>query len=452
MTQNSQDMMDTPRKKPEEALPLERRGLPAPTLWLIAVLTGLTSAGLALGAAALTGTCPLPEVAADGISFLILAITIIALFSVCRRTMRWLPALLLLLALPLCWMSGSTIPVMAGISTIACIGFASLLLAVSPAAILCRLPLIPLCTYAVSLLLCRDPLAALICLVPFPAAAALAFGTRASAKSAEGPERVGVICLTSLSLGLTVVLAAAVFLGVSLEGGLSIGSLKALLEEIRTEAAAVLVDMSESIAAEASRAPTGLMSGMLGPDTEAVKAMTTDEAVDTVNSAINMLPGVLILCFNVTAALAQCVLHGTLGSFGYEKSVCGRVRVFRLSRMAGITFLAAFITAFVSALASQSSTLAGTAAENIVLILQPGLALCGFMRLTVNLVTRSRGNPGCLPFIVLLCAPLLLTVGSSLLALYEGGALLLEAVLSLFPHSEDDDEGPFSDPDDDDPF
>lgn len=451
MTQNS---MDTPRKKPAEALPLERRGLPAPTLWLIAVLTGLSGAGAALGTAAMTGVCALPGVAADGISFFILAVTVFFLFRICRTSMRWLPTLLLLLALPLCWLAGSTIPVMTVVSLTVCTGLAALLLAVSPAAIMYRLPLIPLCTYAVSLLLCGNPFAALICLVPLPAAAALAFGTRAAAKSTEGPERVGVICLTSLSLILTVLLSAAVFLGLTLDGGLSPDSLGAMLEEIRTGAADELIKMSRELAAEASRAPSGLMSGMLGPDAEAVRAMTAEEAADTVNSAINMLPGVTVVFFNVTAALAQCILYGALITCGFGDSVCGRVRLFRLSRMAGITFLAAFITAFISALTSQSSTLAGTVAENVVLILQPGLALCGFMRLTVNLVTRNAGNPGCLPFIVLLFAPLLLTVGSSLLALYEGGALLLDAILSLFPHADDGSDGPDfdSDQDPDDPF
>ena len=452
MTQNSQDQMQkAPHKVPEEAAPLERGGLSVPALWLFAVLTGVTSAGTALGAAALAGRCPLPGLAVDGISFVILAVTVFFLFRICRTSMRWLPTLVIIIALPLCWIAGSTVPVMTAVSLTACIGLAAMLLAVSPKTVMYCLPLIPLCAYVVSLRLCRDPLAALICLVPFPTAAALAFGTRAAAKSTDGPERVGVICLCSLALALTVILAAAIGLGLTLDGGLSVSSLKALLEEIRAEAAAALVDMSEELAAEAQRAPAGLMSGMLGSETESVRALTAEEAADSVNSAINMLPGVLITFFNITSALAQCVLYGALTTCGYENTVRGRVRLFRLSRMAGITFLAAFITAFVTALSSQSSTLAGTVAENIVLILQPGLALCGFMRLTVNLVTRSRGNPGCLPFIVLLFAPLLLTVGASFLALYESGALLLDAVFSILPH-DGDDMNP-DDPDDaDDPF
>lgn len=443
-----QDQAHKPRRTPAEARPLERRGLPPQPLWVLLVLTGIVSASISLGFAFLTDRCPLPDTVTEGIAFVMLAVTLFYLFRTCRLTARWLPSLLLLIAIPLCFLMGSVVPVMTATAVVFCTAQAALLLAICPASTLYWMPIVPLGSYAVSLLLCRDPLLALTCLIPFPAAAALAFGTRSCASGPDKITRVGVICLTSLVLGVTVLVPVLIGLAQSLDGGLS--ALPELLDRIREEETARIMEMSKA-AAETIGSRPGPLSGLLGSE-EALPSITEEEARNTVNSAINMLPAFLVVVFNVTAALSQCALYGSLGSFGYGDSVKGRVLLFKLSHAAGITFLIAFIVSLISAVTSKNSTLAGTVAENITFILQPGLALCGFMRLTVNLVARSRGAVGCLPFIVLLFAPVLLTVGSSLLALYESGALVLE--LFLVRKSTDDDD-PFADSgdqNDSDPF
>ncbi len=424
---------------PRTAKPIERRGIPVQPMWVLSILIGISAAAVCLGCTALTGRCPLPNVAAEGISFVVLALTIFYLFRTCRGGARWIPIALLAVLLPVSYLSGTVIPAMTFAALLFCTGQSALLIAVCPKATMYRLPLLPLCAYAASLLLCRSPAAALICLVPFPAAAALAFGTRKGADSPEGPGRVGVICMTSLALGLTVLLTAVLALNVALEEGLTLAGLKAMLEEARTVSAAQLVEVSKQLAAAYG-------------DTSVI--LTEEAALNDVNAVINMIPAFAVIACNITAALAQCVLHGSLSSFGYADSVAGRVSHFAMSTVSGITLLLAFIVSIIAGAASRESTLVGVAAENVMLILQPGLALCGYMRLMMTVFSRSR--TGCLPVLLLLFTPLLITAASLLLALYEGAALVADIFLSRAardggkdsPDGPDDADGDDSDADD----
>lgn len=411
----------TPRRPfmsgtPKQARPIERRGIPVRPMWLMSVLIGISAAEVCLGCTALTGICPLPSIAVEGISFVVLVLTLFFLFRTCRVGTRWLPIALAAVLVPIAFISGTVIPAATFAALLFCTGQAALLIAVCPKATMYRLPLLPLCAYAVSLLICRSPAAALLCLIPFPAAAALALGTRRNAADSDGPGRVGVICLTSLALCLTILVTAALALNASLEEGLTLAGLKAMLENARTQSAAQLIALSRQLA-DAYQ------------DTSVI--LSEESAVNTVNAAVNMIPAFVIVACNIVSALAQCVLHGSLASFGYAESVVGRVSRFAMSTVSGITFIIAFILSLILGAASRESTLAGTAAENILFILQPGLALCGYMRLMVTVFSRSR--TGCLPFLIILFTPLLLTAASLLLSLYESGALLADIFLSRIP-------------------
>lgn len=144
-----------------------------------------------------------------------------------------------------------------------------------------------------------------------------------------------------------------------------------------------------------------------------------------------------MLC-NLCAALMQIILQGSLCAFGYADSVRGRVRLFRMSLMSSCVFLVAGILWMVTSLASSDSSLAGTVAQNIVIILHPGLSLAGILRILRN---ARRRQAGCFPIFLVLFIPCLLVYASTLLAVYEAISSILGAILARVrpPHGDGND-------------
>lgn len=406
----------------EFPVPLDRKGLPVQPLWLISVLTVLSAAALACGLALSTGTVSAPAPVVQGIAGVLCFTLLFYLFRV-LRTLRWVPVLLSLLDVLLVYSTGSAVGAAMLQSLLCSVAFSALLLAVADRSALTKLAFIPLAAYGLSLVLCRDPMLSLAALLPFPAAAALAFGTRASAGRENGPGRVGVICLTSLCLGAASLGIAALLLSRSI-GTLSPTHLGAWLDGLRTDLSQQLADLSQQLAEQIPQ----------------LTAVTEEQALNTVNSFINILPGTAVMLCNLCAALMQAVLQGCLCRFGYDASVKGRVRLFRMSLVSSCVFLAAGILWLVTSFTDGGSSLAGTVAQNILIILQPGLALAGILRVFRNAARRR----GCFPALLLLVLPCLLVYASALPAAYEAVSAVAEAIAARVRPPHDGRDNPFS--------
>ncbi|UKI12149.1 MAG: purine permease [Oscillospiraceae bacterium] len=167
-------------------------------LWLLSVLSVLSAAALACGLAWGTGVVTVPATAVQAVAGTVCLLLLFYLFRV-LRTMRWTPILLLFVSTGLLYTTGTLAAPAMLMALLCATGFSALLLAVADKATLTRLAFIPLAAYGLSLALCRDPMLSLAALMPFPAAAALAFGTRASAEREDGP-RAGRRHLPDLAL------------------------------------------------------------------------------------------------------------------------------------------------------------------------------------------------------------------------------------------------------------
>jgi hypothetical protein len=200
----------------------------------------------------------------------------------------------------------------------------------------------------------------LLCLIPFPAAIGLALGTRSSAAKKDGLTRVGVICLTSLLMGLSLTLGAA-YLFREVTGTLSISSVAQHLDLLREQVTALLQERADAVAESLSR------------------PFTHDDVVNAVNGVFNLLPAFLVVGINFLTAVAQMILLSSLHAFGFSESVTDRVRDFRISVISDGVFLLAGAVMLFSP--TDTATVVGTVAENLFIILQPGLALAGVLRI-----------------------------------------------------------------------
>lgn len=412
--------MTTPQTTPdtpEIPTPIHRNGIPTQPAWLLSILVALASVAFCLSFSAVVGKLPegMPTPVSEGIPLVISIVLMIYLFRICRGHMRWAPGLLLFFGALLTYLSASAHPATLLLTPIFAISMGALLVATAPRRTLLYLPLIPLAAYGISLLLCQEGRLALACLVPFPAAVALALGTQSSATvhKENGLSRVGVLCATSFCFGLS--LAGIAMLLISMAGGsLTPSFLLQLIESWRT---ACIDGLLAAYALLPEIATEGLQ-------------LTPAQAADMVNGVFNLLPAIAVVLSNLICALAQAVLFAGLTSFGYADTVKGRVRLLRMSLVSDVVFLLSCAVLLVAGTVKNSDVagIAATVAENIALILIPGLALCGLMRILYGLIRRRRA--GCFPMFLLLVLPCLLLYATSLLAFYEAGAALISAFLS----------------------
>lgn len=418
MDTNTQANPPAPEKAP--LVPIARTGLPTAPSVILHILIALSAAMLpacAVGMIANPGESASLlfgiEIAAAVISFLQLAY----LWRACRRA-RGLVPVIVVFGLFSYLATASFVPLSMGLSLLFTIGTGSTLLAVSPRKALVWFPLVPMGAFALSLAVTRDSLTALACLGPFPAAIALAQGTRAAAAREDGPTRVGVICLTSLALGASIAAIAAVLLYRTL-GTLEVSAILEWLDKGRTLLTDTLVSLELSFPA-----PNG--------DEIPVDAAYAENLV---NQAFNLIPALAVVSINILSTLSQMIQHATLAAFGFGDSVSDRVRLLAMSAVSGFVFIAGYITVWASG--TDASTLVGTVAENVVLILQPGLALCGLLRFMGFLTARrERGGCGCLLFILV---PILLFSAPVVLAFYEAISLTVGRLLARLKPPKDPD-------------
>ena len=174
--------------------------------------------------------------------------------------------------------------------------------------------------------------------------------------------------------------------------------------------------------------------------TEEMKELFAPKSVENlVNSVINLFPALTVITVNLTVAVAQLISHASLRAFGFEESITDRVRTFRMSLISCLIFTASYFIVIFSG--AEESTLASTVATNVYLILLPGLALAGLLRITVWL-TQKREGGGCLFFLVFLL-PLLLFLAPLVLAIAEVIGHVFTSITSRIKPPDDSDPSPF---------
>ncbi len=412
-------------------VPIPRTGLRGSSGILLFLAFTLSCAVMGITICAMRTTVAMEVRIAEIVSGVASVLLCLHAFRISRRAKGILP-FLILAAVMLAYLCNSLLPAALLIALASGVASGALLFSVITKKQAVFLPLIPLLAYGVTLLSSRDIVGSVACLIPLLPAAALAFGTARSAADENGPDRVGVICLSTIALLLSLGGMAAISLYRQL-GALDIQTLTAALDSVRES---IIVRFTSY------ELPEGT--------TQALRDMFSRENVEmVVNYTVNLLPAIVIVLLNLISVVSQMLLHASLVAFGCGSSLTDRVRLFRMSAVSCIAFVVAYLVALFEN--AESSTLAGTVAENIYLILIPGLAFAGFLRL-LAFITRRR--MGCTSFLVIfvlpfavLMMPVLLAVIAPLLAILEVlgrlGAFLKEA----FRSDEDEpNDPPGSDP------
>jgi hypothetical protein len=166
--------------------------------------------------------------------------------------------------------------------------------------------------------------------------------------------------------------------------------------------------------------------------------MTHANLREMVNSGFNLLPGIAVAGVLILIAACQAMQHAALRAFGYEESVTNRVKEFRMSLLSCIIFLAAYLLVFLEN--STVSSLTGTVAQNIAIILMPGLALAGMLRTTRALVRKGSRGMGCLFFFIILI-PCLMVIAPPVLAAVEVIGNIVSSIAAALNPPDDDTFG-----------
>ncbi len=383
---------------PAPLRPIPREGFTRQSGIILSVLLTLALALCGLCIGAMRTYSPLEVKIAEYASVAVSILLLVHLWRVCRAA-RGIVPIVAVAAFLFYGMTGSFMQAGLVVALVFAVAEGSVLIALLPTDRLALLPIIPVVAYAIAAAVSRDLVGAVAVLVPVPAAITLAVGTRNSAAREDGLTRTGVICATTLALGLS--LGAMITLSLYRHlGSLSAEALLAALDELR-EAYITQITSLEL--------PEGA--------TEEMKQLITREsATNIVNSTFNIMPAIAVVTVLILSTVTQLIQHAALIAFGHKESLTDRVRAYKISLIAGVVFVIAYFVAMSTA--SGSSTLAGTVAENISIILLPGLALAGLVRLVQSLTRKGARGMGCMFYIILL-APCLLFIAPPVLAFVE---------------------------------
>ena len=416
-------MNPTPKTTPAPLCPIPRNGLPGSAASILHICLLLSSLLVGIGVTQYGVSDGTAVGFLEPVSAAAVLLLVIHLFRVTRTAKGAVP-LLIALGVFLTMATRSIYPAGILCGMVFTVSEGSLLIAVQPRSKLAALPVIPLLAYGITALLSMDFVSSLVALLPWPAAWALAAGTRRSAESEDGPNRVGVICGASLALGLTAASLLAILLYRML-GTLEPAVLIATVEDIRKEII---------LAIHTQPLPDGL-----DPDTFALWTEMKEYAnVEiTINGIYNLLPAICAVTVMIFITICQSVQHAALRAFGLGECVTDRVKAFEMSLVSCVVFLAAYLYAILDR--SAVTTVGGTVATNIALILMPGLALAGLLRLTRSLTGKGAKGMGCL-FYLIVSSFCLLFVAPYILAAVEVIGHIFRAVTDKLSFNEDDDD------------
>ncbi|MBE6535728.1 MAG: DUF2232 domain-containing protein [Ruminococcaceae bacterium] len=211
-------------------------------------------------------------------------------------------------------------------------------------------PLIPL---IVALFISPNANGIIVSLSPLPAAILLSYSVN------KKLDRVSAVCRISFGLCVVFVVSALITL-YSTMGEISLAAAKSFIDTLKEEITVACIAAMEEI------------EEMMGLDMSDTDMRTVVDA--GVGTVFNLLPGLLITVSNVIAY----IIHSIYLTVCYpdpkkSRDELSQMLDFDISLTSAIVYIVAIVAAFV--LVTGGSALYGAVAENIVIVLAPGLIL-----------------------------------------------------------------------------
>lgn len=234
-------------------------------------------------------------------------------------------------------------------------------------------------SYIISAVLLANPAYAAVSLAYIPASALLSYAF------SKKLGRISSICHTSVGIVLTLVLAAAAVYSASYGTDLSMissafDSAKASLHELISE---TFYAIYNEIGYELSSFDSAELASVI------------------VNTAFNLLPAIIIVISNVIAFILQSMLASCFINNDTPKEEIRNMVAFDMSIVSAIVFLVAFL---VAAIFSNEISVLSVTAENIAIILMPGLIFTAVIALQGIIFGK---NASCFGIIVYFAAILM---------------------------------------------
>lgn len=270
----------------------------------------------------------------------------------------------------------------------------------------CGAILIPALVSVLVFLITRDVIASILSLAFLPAAALLAFATLTD----RG--RTTAICYAMGGFLLTALAMIAVLV-YQYQGELTVEALQRGVDGAREAFADLLIrarDLMVQMLTEMADEQTKVAY-------EQMLEMASDSLLrDVAGQIFTLLPALLTVTCSVLAFEAQVFLNASYRRSGLEAVLTENATRFTMSLTASMLYLIGFLLMIVLPMES----VACSAAQNLTLILTPGLCLCGLMDLRILLIRAKGGTKAVL--IVLLVSVLSCTGVSAIYMLAFWGA------------------------------
>ena len=241
-------------------------------------------------------------------------------------------------------------------------GGAILLLGAKTAKEKALLALLPLTAYGATVLLGASPLVALLALLPLPCAVVGAVAVRRCMAFTSA--------VLALSLAIGGGLLAALLTSLAVSGLLDLSLLPSFIDAVGDT---LIATLDEAIALYAEAGVTIELSET------AIRNLLA--------SLVNLSPAIFALCAMITAYFIWRTLAIWLVSFGVLPRLPRLLVLPTMSVTAAVLFLLATLVAFIAD--AETATPVGAVAQNLALILEPGLALVGVGSLLFRRATRS---------------------------------------------------------------
>lgn len=220
---------------------------------------------------------------------------------------------------------------------------------------------------------------ALVALIHIPAALALGYAF------VKGLDRVSSICRTSAAIILTLVIPAAIYFFVKY--GTDFSLLGSLVDSLKANTINLLSDTLYRLYSEMTE--LGISMSM----TDAI-----DVSTYAVNSVFNLLPALTILLANLISFALQSMMTSILIVGETDKEKISRMLLFDMSLISAIVFIVSFLTTLI--LSVSGISVWSVTAENIALILMPGLIFCAFSAFRGFIFLKNRSCFGVLLYLV----------------------------------------------------
>ncbi len=191
-------------------------------------------------------------------------------------------------------------------------------------------------------------------------------------------DRVSAICHISAGICLAIICFLGIFIFLTY-GSITLTTIKAFIDELKLQSISIMNAMISEMVKAAGDMPIDL----------------TDYVEVAVLTVFNLLPAVIVIIGNVGAYIMHSMILSVCFNSDEERKEILPMLAFEMSLISAIVFIVALILAFV--LVSDKLAFYGTIAENIMLILCPGLILTALGAL--RMLTTRKG-PSCLGSII----------------------------------------------------